>query len=423
MIETILFVFFMVMSVLYASWIVLLLLPRKETETTYTPSMSVIIPAHNEGGNIESTIRSVLEAEYPNEREIIVVNDGSTDNTDNIVRKTSEIDERVRLYTVEHGGKANAINQGVKKSKNELVVVLDADSRLGEGALTEISRLFSDKGVGAVSGIIRAAENNNPLTWFQDFEYALSSAWRYICNKVGGTYILPGFAAFRRDALLKIGGFSRDTLSEDFEIGLRLKKAGYSLLMSKAVMYTKVPQTIKALGRQRIRWGCGTVQVMKKHFDIPFNVKYGAVGVYGIPTQIYWFIHGLICIPITLYQIFEGYLRYFIAYDNFISMDVARYFFGWFSAYGMVEYTYRTITGEYIMSILFFLIVGSFCLNMIYIIAAIMKMAEFRLRYLFVVFFFFPYSLFILSLYVFPALQELCSKRENVNIWEKTIDG
>ena len=415
------FLFFVVMVVLYSSWIVLLFLPRREfSSMTFFPKISIVIPAHNEEESIEATIRSVLRAEYPNERELVVVNDGSTDRTEDIVRKISESDNRVNICTTDHGGKANAINRGIEVSRNEIIIVLDADSKLDKSSLIEIVKPFSNKNVGAVSGIIRAVGNKNPLVWFQDFEYILSSAWRYACNNVNGTYILPGFAAFRKDALVRVGGFSRDTLSEDFDIGLRLKKAGYDLVMSNAVIYTNVPQTIKALARQRMRWGRGTVQVIKKHFDILFNRRYGATGLYGIPTQIYWFVYGFFCIPITMYQISDGYLKYFIAYNNFFSLDVARYLFGWFSAYGMVEYTYRTITGEYFMDLIFFLILSVFCLNLIYNIAAVMKISKPRLRYLFVLFFFFPYSLFILSLYVFPSLRELSIKRRShVNIWEK----
>lgn len=421
MIESILFLFFVVMIALYLSWIILLFMPRRDIlDMKSFPAISIVIPAHNEEDCIGDTIRSVLNSKYPGDREVVVVDDGSLDGTEGIVREISRSDGRVKICTSKHGGKANAINKGTKISGNGIIVVLDADSRLDENSLVEIVKPFSDENVGAVSGIIRAVDNSNPLVWFQDFEYVLSSAWRYICNNVNSTYILPGFAAFRRGALVGVGGFSRDTLSEDFDIGLRLKKTGYSLVMSKAVIYTNVPQTIKALARQRMRWGRGTIQVIKKHFDIPFNIRYGAIGLYGIPTQIYWFVYGLFCIPITLYQIFGGYMKYFVAYNNLFSLDVVRYFFGWFSAYGMVEYTYRTITGEYVMGLIFFLVLGVFCFNLIYNIIAVMKMSKPRLKYLFVLFFFFPYSLFILSLYVFPSLQELSIKRRSqVNIWEK----
>ena len=450
MIDQILFLIFTVLILMYSSWLILFFMPKKNMQETWDvgnisqknsvgenfsncqeilPQISIVIPAHNEETCIEKTVNSVLIADYPKDVEVIVVNDGSTDKTKEILKKIARTDTRNRLkiLDVSHGGKANAINEGVAVSDGEIIIVLDADSRVEADALLKIVKPFSDKRVGAVSGIIKAIVTNNPLAWFQDFEYVLASAWRYVCNNINSTYILPGFAAFRKDAMVEIGGFCRDTLSEDFEIGLRLKKAGYDLTMSWATMYTMVPQTPGGLLRQRLRWGRGTVQVIKKHFDVPFNRKYGAIGMYGIPTQIYWYIHGFVAIPITFIQVFVGYQQYFLAYDNVISLDVARYFFGWFSVYGIIDYVFRISTGEYPLTLFFFFVLVTFCLNMIYNIVAILKISKPDWRYLFVIFFFFPYSIVTLIAYTFPLLYEIPfpgvnrrSKRtDEVNIWEK----
>jgi len=332
------------------------------------------------------------------------------------------------LFHTERKGKANAINFAVSNSKYNIIVTLDADSKIDKNSLIEIVRPFKDKEVGAVSGIIRAIDNNNILTWFQDFEYMLSSGWRFICNKINSTYIFPGFAAFRKGAIESVGGFSPDTLSEDFEIGLKLKKKRYKLVMSNARIYTLVPQTIKGLIKQRLRWGRGTIQVIKKHRDIPFNLKYGGVGLYGIPTQIFWFIHGTLYIPIVTYQIFGGYIQYYISNNNFLTFEVLRYFFSWFSVYGMIEYTIRTFTGEYPLNPLFYLLFGIFCLYITYNLLIMLEFSELKLKYLFVVFFFFPYSLFVLALHVLPAIHELlhigfknAKMKSVINVWEKSI--
>lgn len=425
MIASILSIFFIAMILIYLSWIILFLLPplKRKTECVegYSPKISIIIPAHNEEGSIENTIRSVLAASYNNEREIIVVNDGSKDKTEKIVGKISETDYRVKILSVEHGGKANAINRGLETAENEIIIILDADSKIDQNALKDIVRPFSDKSVGAASGIVQAIENKkNPLVWFQDFEYALSSAWRFVCNRVNATYILPGFAALRKSALTKVGGFARDTFSEDFEIGLRLKKAGFNLDMTKAIIYTQVPKTLRGLVKQRMRWGRGTIQVIKKHYDIPFSRKYGAIGLYGIPTQLYWYVHGLVVLPITFYQIFGGYYEYFAAFKNFFSFEVAKYFFGWFSAYGMIEYTYKVFTGEYGVNTLFYLVLVVFCLNLIYNAIAIIKISKLKWRYLFVISFFFPYSIIVLSSYIAPLIYEFKRKNRIINKWEKS---
>jgi cellulose synthase/poly-beta-1,6-N-acetylglucosamine synthase-like glycosyltransferase len=296
---------------------------------------------------------------------------------------------------------------------------LDADSVIDKKGLVEMAKQFSDGRMDAVSGIVRAEYNINPLTWFQDFEYIQSSAWRFICNKVNATYIFPGFAAFRKDAFLKAGGFSSDTYSEDFEIGLRLRKAGCKVGMSKAVMYTRVPETIRGLIKQRTRWGRGTVQVMRKHRDMILNWRYGVVGLYGIPTQIYWYIHGFVYIPILVYQVSEGYYKYFLANDVYFSIDVIKYFIGWFSVYGTIEYVYKTFQGYYEMTIVFVLLVIMFSLYLIYNLLVLYAFAHPKKRHFFVIFFFFPYSLFSLLMHITPSLTEIF-KPTGSNIWEKS---
>lgn len=418
MMDLVLCFIFSVLVVLYASWVLLLLYPKREKSRDYFPGLSIIIPAHNEEGIIGTTVESVLKAHYPGEKEIIVINDGSTDKTKEIVERMAKQNSNVRIYNIKHGGKANALNFGIRNSKHEIIVTLDADSKLEKDSLIKIVKPFSDERVGGVSGIIRALHSKNPLTWFQDFEYILSSGWRFVCDKVNGTYIFPGFAAFRKKALLEVGGFNKDTLCEDFDIGVRLRKSGYKLVMSNSVIYTKVPETITGLCKQRIRWGRGTIQVLRKHYDVILNKTYGAMSLYGIPTQIYWFFHGFVYIPIIIYQILGGYLKYFAIYGNYFSFDVVRYFFSWFSIYGMIEYVYRTITGEYDINLLFYLLITMFALYLIYDLLLLIRMSNLSIRYLFVIFFYFPYSVFTLGMHTFAFLYELRNEKVE-NKWGK----
>ncbi|MFC2163068.1 glycosyltransferase [Candidatus Altiarchaeota archaeon] len=423
MIEEILSVLFVFMILLYLSWIILYFLPKKRVYDVKThPSCAIIMPAHNEEVIIGETVRHALDAEYPGQKQVIVIDDGSTDKTPDIVRKIMGSAPNLKLLHLDHKGKANAINHALTKIDAELVLILDADSRLAGDAVLKMLAPFADPDVGAVSGVIRVIVNNNPLVWYQDIEYLLSSTWRRICDKLDATYLLPGFTAFRRQVLKEVGGFKTDTLSEDFEIGLRLRKAGYKMIMADAIMFTHVPQTFKALARQRMRWGRGTIQVVKKHSDVPFNPEYGAIGFYGIPTQLYWFIHGFIAFPITMYQLFNGYLIYFAKYEDYISYNVLKYFFGWISLSGMIEYSYNTITGVYPMTSVFILCFTSFILGMSYNLLSIIRYSRLNIRHLFVIFFNFPYSIFALIVFTFPILLEfnpLGRKKDLVNVWDK----
>lgn len=404
---------FFFLSGLYISWLFLYLLPRKKYEKKFFP-VSVIIPAHNEEKNIERTIKSILKANYPKEKEIIVVNDGSTDNTKKILEKISKRYREVKFFNTQHLGKAKALNFGIKKAKAEILIILDADSEIEKNGLIKISQPFSDKKVKAVGGVIRAKLNKNPLTWFQDLDYVISSSWRYICDKVNAGYMLPGFAAFRKKELEKVGGFSSDTFSEDIDVGLKLKGNDYEVRMSEAVIYTAVPKTINGLIQQRIRWGRGGIQVIKKHKNLFFkNLRF----LYGLGTQFYWYLHCSIYIPSILFSMVSGYFTYFFAKGNFISFEVMRYFFSWFSAYGMIEYTYKTLNGFYQMDLYF---IAAFTLFILYLLYTFIMLIRFKytLRNLFALFFYFPYTIFVSSLHTFPAFYDIL-KEKAYNRWEK----
>jgi len=421
--ELVLAALFISMIVIYSVWIVLFFRPRKrQWPASKNPPVSVVVPAYNEGPYIQDTLKYILAAEYAGEKEIIVVDDGSTDDTRKKVEALAAVNPNIKILSANHEGKAAAINLATQKASGEVIVAIDADSRLAADALAKIVEPFADERVGGVSGIIRAVSNNRVIVWFQDFEYVLSSVWRRIMDNANSTYILPGFAAFRRAALLKVGGLLSDTQAEDFEVGVRLRKAGHTLAMTEATIYTQVPQTLTALTRQRMRWGRGTIQVIRKHRDVPFNPAYGGMGLIGIPTQLYWIIHGLVNIPLTFYQIARGYILYFATQGDLLSIEVAKYLFSWLSAYGILEYSYKTFTGQWAMSTIFPLIVATFTLNMIYNMLALQKMHAFTLKNFFVILFFFPYSLYVLSMYILPLFREILVSRkkdENVNVWTK----
>lgn len=425
MIDETLTAIFAISIITFLPWTLIAVLPARRRSKGKTVPLTVVIPAHNEESCIESTVRSVLAAEYPSDVEVLVVDDGSTDRTRERVVSLAASDPRVRLIGTDHVGKALAVNKGVGESANEIVVMLDADSDLAPDALSLIVEPFSDGRVGAVSGIISVKVNANPLTWYQEFEYILSSMWRYIFNRLGCTYVLPGFAAFRKEALQSVGCFATDTLSEDCDIGLKMHKGGWRLVMSEATMYTTVPQTLQGVARQRIRWGRGAIQVLRKHRDMILNPRYGLIGLYGMPNQIYFFVQGFIILPITFYQIFNGYLQYFAAYGNYMSLDVVKYFFGWISAWGTIEFVRNTVSGVWPMSPSFPYFLASYVLIQGYDVIAAIRMTGLRPRLLIVppvLFFFFPYYLFTLTFFIYPLLLELNPLRRrdsHVNIWEK----
>ncbi|MFH0862989.1 MAG: glycosyltransferase family 2 protein [Candidatus Altiarchaeota archaeon] len=423
MIDEILTIFFVISIVTFMPSTLVAILPRRRRMEGFYPPVSVVIPAHNEESCIESTVDSVFKSDYPNEIDVVVVDDGSSDGTCDILSRLAGGDGRIRVINTDHLGKALAVNKGIMNSKNEIIVMLDADSTLSKDALRRFTEPFIDAAVGAVSGIIAVKTNGNPLTWYQDFEYVLSSMWRYIFDRVGGTYILPGFAAFRRKAIVEAGLFATDTLSEDCDIGLSMRKRGWQLIMSGATMYTTAPQTLGGIAKQRIRWGRGALQVMRKHRDMFLNPRYGFIGFYGLPNQLYFYIQGSVILPITFYQIFHGYMIYFAQYGNYLSWLVVKYFIGWLCMFGTIEYVHNTLTGVWPMSASFPYFLASMLVITAYNVIAALRMSRLTPRVPLVLFFFFPYYLFTLTFFCFPLILELnpLKKAEShVNIWEKT---
>lgn len=423
MIDEVLTILFSVSILTFLPWCAIAISGRRRYPAHKSMPVSVIIPAHNEESCIESTIRSVLAARYDAPVEVIAVDDGSTDATAQILSRLSTEDPRLKTIRTDHLGKALAVNRGVEAAQNEIVVMLDADSQIEPDALHKITAPFAQPKVGAVSGIICAKVNWNPLTWYQEFEYVLSTMGRIIFDSIGCTYVVPGFAAFHKTAFMQTGGFSTDTLSEDWDIGLKMRKMGWGMVMSEARMYTTVPQTLGGIARQRMRWGRGTIQVLMKHRDMLFNRKYGLIGLYGMPNQVYFYVQGFIILPITFYQIFHGYLEYFVHWGNYLTWDVIKYFFGWMTMYGTFNFINNTLTGVWPMTFSFPFFFASFILINTYNMVAAIRISGLNLRFVPVIFLLFPYYLFTLGFFIYPLLLELnplTRMRGHINIWEKT---
>lgn len=421
--EIILIILFLSFNCLYLSWIYIYLTRKEKKYKKFFPNISVLLPAHNEEDVIEETINSILNSDYPGKIEIIVINDGSTDNTAKIVKTMQKKSKQIKLFNTNHIGKSKALNFGVTKAKCDYLLFLDADSSIEKNTLKEIVKPLNYKKIVASSGSVRAKITSNPLTWFQDFEYILSSGWRYVSSLVGSVSVLPGFFIIRKDVFIKIGGFSADTLTEDFDITLSIKKFGYEATVNpKAVMYTTTPSNFKSLFKQRVRWGRGNFQVIRKHTDMLFSKKFGLLGYYTLPTHIYWYIFSLLYLPSVLYWMLNGYYQYFFINKNFISIDVIIYFTKWTTSYGMFDLIYKVITGVYPSTTLFFVTIASYIITIIYNLLIFFKIGKLKLVHFIAYLFIFPYYLFIIFIQFITTIYEFYNSllnKKTINIWEK----
>ena len=298
------------------------------------PRISILAPAFNEEATIEDSVRSLLALYYPN-IEIVVVNDGSRDATVEVLTRRFELvpmpsvlEPRIatkavrRLYRSrthpnlvvadkENGGKADALNVALNLASGDLVCAIDADTLIEPDALQRMVRPFlASDTVVAAGGTIRVAngsiirrgrilEINAPthaLAGFQVIEYLRAFLFgRLGWNKLGGNLIISGaFGLFDREAVLDIGGYAHDTVGEDMELVIRLRRRGYETggpsdadFVPDPVAWTEVPESLSVLGRQRDRWHRGLCDVLWRHRAVLFNRRYGAMGWVAFPYFVF----------------------------------------------------------------------------------------------------------------------------------------
>jgi cellulose synthase/poly-beta-1,6-N-acetylglucosamine synthase-like glycosyltransferase/peptidoglycan/xylan/chitin deacetylase (PgdA/CDA1 family)/spore germination protein YaaH len=259
---------------------------RLHAGAAYAPFVSVIVPAYNEELVIRNTINSLLASDYE-EYEIIVVDDGSLDRTSEIIRESFSDNKRVRLFSEANEGKAVALNTGLRHAKGEIVIALDADTLFAPQTIAALAHRFYDPKIGAVAGNAKVGNRINIVTRWQALEYITSQNMdRRAFASLNCITVVPGaVGAWRRDLIVKAGGFQSDTLAEDQDLTLSIRRMGHSIGYEEdAIAWTEAPDRLRTLARQRFRWAFGTLQCMRKHIDALFRPRYGALGFIALPN-------------------------------------------------------------------------------------------------------------------------------------------
>ena len=252
----------------------------------YKPLVSVLIPAFNEESVIVQTVRGVLDSDYPH-LEILVIDDGSADQTAELVRANYGRDPRVRLLLQANHGKPTALNHGLAEAAGEIAVTIDADTVVDHEAIPRLVRHFANPKVGAVAGNVKVMNRNRWLTRWQALEYITSqNLEKRAFDLLNCIPVVPGaVGAWRTDVLRGTGGFSGDTVAEDTDLTLTIRRNGWKILYDEdAIGRTEVPETVDALIRQRFRWTFGTLQAVWKHRDTAGKPRYGTLGWIAIPN-------------------------------------------------------------------------------------------------------------------------------------------
>ncbi|PZU06611.1 glycosyltransferase [Sphingomonas sp.] len=247
--------------------------------------VSVLIPAFNEARVIEASVRRVLASEQI-ELEVIVIDDGSKDETSEIVRTAFADEPRVRLLTLENGGKARALNKGLELATGEIIVALDADTQFEPLTMARLGRWFADPALGAVAGNAKVGNRINIVTRWQAVEYVTAqNLERRALSRFDAITVVPGaVGAWRRAALDSVGGYPHDTLAEDQDLTIAIQRGGWLVRYDiDAVAWTEAPESFGALAKQRFRWAFGTLQCLWKHRRILIDRKPSGLALVGIP--------------------------------------------------------------------------------------------------------------------------------------------
>lgn len=254
------------------------------------PIVSVLIPCFNEEKVIAASVTRILASRWPR-LEVIVLDDGSKDATAQVVRDAFADEPRVTLLSFENGGKARALNRGLEHAKGDIVVALDADTLFPPDTIARLARWFADPGVGAVAGNAIVGNRVNIVTRWQALEYVTAqNLERRALAALGAVTVVPGaVGAWRKSALMSLGGYPPDTLAEDQDLTLAVQRAGWRVEFDpEARAYTEAPDTVAGLLKQRYRWSFGTLQCLWKHREALFNPKRPVLGFVALP-QIWLF--------------------------------------------------------------------------------------------------------------------------------------
>ena len=236
------------------------------------PPISILVPAYNEGRVLERALTSLMQLEYP-EYEVLVIDDGSTDDT---LAIASEWEGRrgpghFRVITKPNGGKATALNAGIDHSSHPLILCMDADSYLEPRALLKAARHFSDPAVGAVAGNVKVENRGRIVTQLQALEYIEGlNMPRRAQGFISAVNIVPGpIGLFRREALEEIGGYDTDTFAEDADLTLKIMEVGWRVQYEdESIAWTEAPESWRDLTQQRYRWTRGILQAIRKRKGI-----------------------------------------------------------------------------------------------------------------------------------------------------------
>ncbi|WP_371577890.1 bifunctional polysaccharide deacetylase/glycosyltransferase family 2 protein [Streptomyces sp. NBC_01314] len=278
-----------------------------------TGPVTVVVPAYNEKECIANTLHSLARSTHP--IEIIVVDDGSTDGTKEIAEALGY--PNVRVVRQENAGKPAALNNGVRNASYDIVVMMDGDTVFEPDTVAKLVQPFADPSVGAVAGNAKVGNRDTVIGAWQHIEYVMGfNLDRRMYDLLRCMPTIPGaIGAFRRDAVLEVGGMSEDTLAEDTDITIAMHRAGRRVVYEEhARAWTEAPGSLRQLWSQRYRWSYGTMQALWKHRkSLTDTGPSGRFGRVGMPLVVIFQIITPVFAP--LIDVFTVYAMIFVDFQ------------------------------------------------------------------------------------------------------------
>lgn len=302
--------------------------------------VSIVIPAYNEGDNMEATLDAVAGLDYPKGKiSVIVVDDGSKDDTLKVARDWRERlakEYGFREFTVitqRNQGKFAAMNNALRKVSTPFFATLDADSFPKKDSLKRIMAEFKEDEIAAVSPVLKVYRPKNRLQMMQWFEYSVNHFYKSIITRANSIHVTPGpLSVYRTKVVKELGGFRKGHKTEDMELAMRIQLHHHKIVQcDKAFVFTKAPYSIKSLYHQRIRWNYGTFKNLVDYRKMIFNRKYGDFGMFQLPTIFISGMLGITLLGLIAYDFFKGIKPFFQMlqlYDYNIYLMIAQTKFG-----------------------------------------------------------------------------------------------
>lgn len=285
-------------------------------------SLSVLVPAYNESKTIADTIEHIFDSDYP-VTEVLVVNDGSTDNTLLVLKGLiSKYKGKLKILNKENSGKADSLNKALKFAKGELIAVVDADSYPSKTAFTKLIGFFDNPNVGITTAACIPRNRRTLLEKMQVIEYKVIAFTRKLLGYVDSIYVAPGsLSVYRKKAVLDVGGFDTKNITEDVEMTWRLLRGGWDVKMALgAIVTTTTPNKIKSWFVQRRRWSVGGLQTLIKYKKS--LMRHGMLGYFIVPYFAMGFILGLLGLGILAYLTTRRVLRNYLLAKYSIELGV-----------------------------------------------------------------------------------------------------